>query len=488
MPKPLIPKQPIDSGLIDFEDVKKRRATLSLRPYQEEHLGFFLNNPRAIDMSEAGTGKTPVMCLWVYAQTQGGRVIWAMPKSLLAKNYEELLLWSNLTPEEITLVDGTKQQREKQFNRDSTKVFIMGFDAFANNWQEMRQRYPNLIHLCIDEAHKGFSTHGARDYRNPNKFWGPRRTVMMYEYLKKGGNFLPATGTILNGRLSSCYPFISMIESRYYGSYDKFLEWHAILDDYNKPAFWKNHARLSQLLSRHGKRITFEDAYGEENKQIFTIPCIMSSKQKKHYKEIEDRAITELDNGNVLEAEGAAVAIRRCLEIMQNPEALGINEGDEGKLEQLKNLMADAKQENSPVLLFETVKSAQYKWLEAIEDLGFKAAVMNGNVTGEKRQWLDKQFRDGDIQVLICSPDVAGVGFNWQHVNMILFMSLDWQDTTFIQNYRRAMRGVRDTILKIYILMYRSSIDGRIAQKINAKSYDRNQVEKGVQVKIRLPN
>jgi len=488
MPKPLIPKQPIDSGLIDFEAVQRTRESLTLRSYQEEHLGFFLNNPRSIDMSEAGTGKTPVMCLWIYAQTQGGRVIWAMPKSLLAKNYEELLLWSNLTPEEITLVDGTKPQREKQIARKSTKVFIMGFDAFANNWEYMRSLYPNLVHLCIDEAHKGFSTHGERDYRNPNKFYGPRRTVMMYEYLRKGGCFLPATGTILNGRLSSCYPFISRIESRYYGTYKKFLEWHAILDDYNKPAFWKNHERLSILLNRHGKRITFEDAYGKENKEIFTIPCIMSTKQKKHYKEIEDRAITELDSGDLLEAKGGAMAIRKCLEIMQIPESLGINEGDEGKLAQLTNLLEDAKQENSPVLIFETVKAAQYKWCDAAKELGFNAAVMNGEVTGDNRQWMDKDFREGKIDVLVCSPDVAGVGFNWQHVNMILFMTLDWQDTTFIQNYRRALRGVRETMLKLYILMYRASIDGRIAQKINAKSYDRNQVEKGVEVRIRLPN
>ena len=487
MPKLLIPKQPIDNGLIDFEAVQSARDSLSLRPYQEEHLGFFLNNKRAIDMSEAGTGKTPVMCLWIYAQTQGGRVVWAMPKSLLAKNYEELLLWSNLTPEQITLVDGTKAQRAKQLARKSTKVFIMGFDAFANNWQEMRAAYPDLVHLCIDEAHKGFSTHGSRDWRNENKFWGPKRTVMKYEFLKKGGNYLPATGTILNGRLTSAYPFLAMIESRYYGTYDKFLEWHAILDAYGKPAMWKNHEKLSRILDAHGKRITFEDAYGTENKQMFTVPCLMGTKQRKHYKEMEERSITELDDGALFEGEGGGVVIRRCLELMQNPEGLGIPEGDEGKLEQIKNLLQDAQAENSPVLIFEFVKSAQPKWAKAAEDLGLKAAIMNGDVTGDARQWMDKNFRDGKIDVLVCSPDVAGVGFNWAHVNMIIFASLDWQDTTFIQNYRRAMRGVRDIALKIYILMYRSSIDGRIAQKINAKSRDRNLVEKGVAINIQIP-
>lgn len=488
MAKNLIPKQPIDNGLLDFETVLKSRESLTLRPYQEEHLGFFLNRPRSIDMSEAGTGKTPVMCLWIYAQTQGGRVVWAMPKSLLVKNYEELLLWSNLNPDEVTLVDGTKQQRAKQFARSSTKVFIMGFDAFANNWQELRKLYPNLVHLCVDEAHKGFSTHGERSFRDSTKFWGPRRTVMMYDFLRKGGNFLPATGTVLNGRLSSAYPLISSIEPLHYGTYGKFLEWHAILDSYGNPAMWKNHDHLSKILLMHGRRITFEDAYGSENKQIITIPCLMGTKQKKHYKELEDRAITELDDGAFLEGDGGAVVLRRCLELMQHPEKHQCPEGEEGKLEQLKNLLEDAQLAESPVIIFEVVKSAQAKWAAAAESMGLTAAVMNGDVTGEKRNWVDKNFRDGKIDVLVCSPDVAGVGFNWQHVDTIIFASLDWQDTTFIQNYRRALRGVREKVLKIFILMYRASVDGRIAQKINAKSYDRNKVEKGVAVNIKLPN
>lgn len=484
-----IPKQPINTGLIDFEQVQQQREGLALRPYQVEHLGFFLNEHRAIDRSEAGTGKTPKMCLWLYTLTKSGdKAVWAMPKSLLAKNYEELLLWSNLTPDQITLVDGTPEQRKKQIERRSTKVFIMGFDAFSNNWLAIRQYHPTLVHLCVDELHKGFSTHGERNWKDPNKFFGPKRTALMYEFLKKGGGFFPNTGTILNGRLNSAYPAITMIEPRYYGSHNAFLDWHSIRDDWGNPVMWKNHDRLKEILDRHGRRITFEEAYGEENKQIITIPCVLSSSQLKPYKELEKRAITELENGDMLEAANEAGVLRRCLEIMQVPEKYGFKEGSEGKLAQLINMLEDARDENQPLLIFETVKAAQYKWREAARELGLVAEVMNGDVSGDPRMWLDKNFRDGKINVLICSPDVAGVGFNWGHVNKMIFMSLDWQDTTFIQNYRRAIRGKRELCLLIYVFMYRSSIDGRIAGKVNAKSIDRLKVEEGVSVQIKITN
>lgn len=488
MPIVKVPKQPIDNGLIDFNAVVQKRETLTMRDYQSEHLGFFLNANRAIDMSEAGTGKTPVMCLWIYALARTGKVIWAMPKSLLAKNYEELLLWSNLSPEQITLVDGTKDQRKKQIERKSTKVFLMGFDAFANNWQAMRELHPTLLHLCVDEAHKGFSTHAEPDWRNPDKIWGPKRTLELYQFLRKGGAYLPATGTILNGRLSSAYPHITMIEPRYYGTYNAFMQWHAILDNYNNPYMWKNHERLSKILDRHGRRITFEKAYGKENKQMFTVPCLLSNSQRKHYKELEQRAITELDNGDDIEAANAAAGLRKCLEIMQIPEKYGLKEGDEGKLAQLTNLLESARDDKKPVIIFETVKAAQYKWRDLARSLGLNSEVMNGDVVGDARLWTDKNFRDGKIDVLVCSPDVAGVGFNWQHVDVMVFASLDWQDTTFIQNYRRAIRGKRETTLLIYILMYRSSIDGKIAAKINAKSKDRTKVEEGVEVHISIKN
>ena len=474
-----IPNQPISDGLLDFEQIVKTRESLSLRDYQAKHLGFYLSQKRSLSLEEAGVGKTIPACLWAYTKSKDDRVIWAMPKSLLVKNYEELLLWSNLEPHQIMLIDGSPVQRKKQMDNSDARVFLMGFTAFADNWPYLRERYPNCVHLVVDELHMGFSNHGAQDYRNADKYWGTARTAKMYEYMKKGGDYLGMTGTFIAGRLTSAYPSISLINPLYYGTFDNFIHWHAILDDYGKPFMWKNHERLQQIIDTHSRSYTYEQAYGKENKEVFVEYCTMGKKQFQAYQEMEQRGIVELDDMMLEDSENPGVNLLRCFEIMQTPEKYGlpINKVD-GKEAHLSNHFEEAKMNGTSIIVFEVRVGAHQKIAELVRKTGLNAGIMNGNVIGAARTRIDVAFRSGRLDVLVCSPEVAGVGFNWGHCDLIIFNSLDFQDTTFTQNIRRAMRGVRDKVLRIIVLEYRKSIDRRIQMGIYRKSVDRAKVER----------
>ena len=489
-PENWLPCQPINTGLINLNEVYAQRDKLALRDYQNQHLGFFLTEHRALDRSDAGTGKTPVMCLWVYAMSKDKRVIWTMPKSLLVKNYEELLLWSGLTPDQITLVDGTADQRKQQLSRRSTRVWLMGFDAFTRSWRDMVASYPDLYHLCGDEWHLGFANHGEADFRRPGQVYGTKRTYEMYQYMRRGGAFLGGTGTLIDGKLTSAFPSLRLIDPRYYPTLDNFLSWHAVLDGYGNPYVWKNHDRLRLLLDKHSRRVTFEDAYGKEAvlpPQV--VRCTMSDKQRSAYAQMEAMAVAELDRivagGERLEAANDAVATKRCLEMMQVPEKYGLpaNPSD-GKDAHLETYIEKALAEGEPLIIFEPVVQAHPRIKAMVERLGGVAGVMNGDVSSTERQRLDVEFRRGHVNVMICSPKVAGIGYNWGHVNTVIFASLDYKDTTFIQAYRRAVRGVRTSLLRILILQYRSSLDQKIAGIVNERSKMRLKVETGTAVRI----
>ena len=118
--------------------------------------------------------------------------------------------------------------------------------------------------------------------------------------------------------------------------------------------------------------------------------------------------------------------------------------------------------------------------------MGLRAEYINGSITSRRGE-IDHKFRQGEIDVLICSPEVAGVGFNWGHVDHMIFTSFDWQDTTFIQNYRRALRGVREKAVRITLLVYRGGLELHVAKKLLNKSNDRTQVEEGVTVDLVTP-
>lgn len=76
------------------------------------------------------------------------------------------------------------------------------------------------------------------------------------------------TGTLIDGRLSSAYPAIRVIEPRYYASYKNFLYQHAITDDFGTVIEWTNHAKIKRILAREAVAMTFEEAYKGSPKPI----------------------------------------------------------------------------------------------------------------------------------------------------------------------------------------------------------------------------
>jgi len=63
-----------------------------LREKQVEQLAFYIRNPKCLDLSDPGTGKTPPCCVYAYMMWARGerKTLWSMPKSLLKKNLKEL--------------------------------------------------------------------------------------------------------------------------------------------------------------------------------------------------------------------------------------------------------------------------------------------------------------------------------------------------------------------------------------------------------------
>lgn len=65
-----------------------------LREKQVGQLAFYMANPRCLDLSDPGTGKTAPCCVyayWNWARNGNGRTFWSMPKSLLIKNLREVV-------------------------------------------------------------------------------------------------------------------------------------------------------------------------------------------------------------------------------------------------------------------------------------------------------------------------------------------------------------------------------------------------------------
>src|SRR4029077_11660794 len=144
---------------------------LPLHPFQIEDLGFYIHRgPRTANLSDPGTGKTPSVCVYMdyLWHDLGVRSYFVMPKSLLQKNYDELLRFTRFTLEDLVIIDGTKEQRVEQMRRPA-KIFLLGGDRFRDDWKTLKQLYPALNAVIVDEIHMLFGGNESK------------RTLALYE-------------------------------------------------------------------------------------------------------------------------------------------------------------------------------------------------------------------------------------------------------------------------------------------------------------------
>ena len=428
----------------------------ALRDYQIADLAFLIANPRALILHDPGGGKTPPVCVWAWWHwsERRKRTLWIMPNSLLKKNRDELLRFTHFAPQDVEIV--TKAPTPELMARDP-KVMLMSPTRFRISWPEFLGAFPDIDAIAGDETHLYWTT-------------GDSQTSMALDRaMLKVGYFVGMTGTLISGRYSSAYPLIRVLDPRYYPSYNQFLAEHAVLDDYGKPIAWHSPDKLVQVLGRHSIRRSFESIYGPAAKITQVERCVMATKQREAYKQFEAMALLELEDTTLVANTGAIHALR-CRQIMAHPETMGLKVGVTGKDERLDIHLADHAATGAPLVVFAPFVAEQQRLLARVRAAGLTAELLNGTVPTKRRAEIDEAFRNGRVQVLVGSPAVAGVGFNWGHCSHVIFTGLDYQDSNVVQSTWRFIRGARATPLLVTFLEYEDSIDQRIMRIVEAKS------------------
>jgi SNF2 family DNA or RNA helicase len=440
-------------------------AEAQLRDYQIVDLSFLIQERFGGLLHDPGCGKTPPVCVYLYYcwTHLSEKTIWVMPRQLMAKNKAELLRFTEFEDEDIVIVDGPKWREAAQ--SATAKVFLMGPTRFRLSWAELVYTHPSIKVLAADETHMYWAKHGSSSVSS------------LYACVRKMNSFVPMTGTVIKGRLDSAYPIIHAIEPRYYASYGAFMGHHEMLGDQGERIGWRDPERISRIIGRHAIKRSFESVYGPEAKIIVTETCEMRDIQREAYEEFEKRAILELEEDMLVGATGGVYALR-CRQIMCHPETFGLAKGEQTAKDELLQVHLDHhKITGEPLVIFAAFKPEQRRIAELVSKMGMSYALLNGDVPNPKRAEIDLAFCIGKIQVIIGSPQVAVVGYNWSHVNHIIFASLDYGDDTFYQAYRRAIRGIREIPLLITVLEYARSVEQRIMMIIKRKSSLANRVD-----------
>lgn len=357
------------------------------------------------------------------------------------------------------------------------KAILCSFHFHREQWEALGQAFDNLGMLAIDELHMGY---GGVDSAT---------TSALYGTMSRCERFIGMTGTLLNGKLDSVYPAIHVIEPLYYPrGYSDFRAQHVRMeDDYGRVLSWKNEAKIGQILLNHGVRRTFEEVYGKEDVVFLPDECDMNPLMREQYDLFHEQAMLELSDGRFLDGSLPGVATIRARQIMAHPESFGLCEGEmTGKDERLEIHLADAIARGENLLIFSVHVDEQLRIAELLKKHGRRVGVMNNNTTSAKRDKIDLAFQGLDengrfvgrtIDDVVGSPQTMAVGWNWEHVDHVIAVSMAYNDVDWLQAYRRASRGTRKKTLRVSILQYADSIDQRVLEIIREKSILANRVD-----------
>lgn len=464
-------------------------------------------NKRFLDRSHAGSGKTaPICCLTGFligskpvdihpsktinqiplsltqgthsiTQVTGGkyncRAIWIQPSSLMEKNREELLAWNpTWQPHHVKVITGTAAKKKKLALDEDTLVWVMTAEAFKSYYLDMKAKFPDIFQIVCDEPHlyyRGFSSARTKFFVNNLE---PHARL----------HFMTATPTP-RGKLSSAYIYCHMIQRDYYGCYDWFINTHADLDEYGNPQNWKNHGKLWAFLDNYSICWTSKDMYGDIDEIIIRDVVKLNPPIEGVYREFELGGIADLQ-GSVLSATSGGVESLRCRQILCHPHAIRIPcaWGDDGKPTEYSTgtvfdeitpkleRIVEYAEAGEPLIIFGSFTAEIEMIAATLRRRKVRVGVIHGGVMQLQRVKIDQDFQAGKLDVVVCSAATAGVGFNWGHVNTVIFHSLNYGDDEFLQAIARAKRGVRTELLKIILLEYENTIDQPVMWAVHHNS------------------
>lgn len=345
----------------------------------------------------------------------------------------------------------------------TAKVFIGTFKFCSLHDRHLVKCHPDLDLFLVDEHHLGF--------KGPTS----EQTQSFYRLNKHCKNFVGMTGSLVDGQLDSAFPAVHVIEPLYYGSHAGFIDEHAgYIDDYNRVTMWTNTDKLKQILSRHSVCRTFAEVYGEEQVVHEHVFVDVTPKVRESYKLFHDQAMLELEDQSIIDGTQPGVAVIRARQILAHPETMGLAKGEmTGKDERLVIYAAEGQK----MLLFSPLKPEQRRIHELLTSLGLRGGLINSDVSRKERDRIDLAMKAGDLDFIVASGPTASVGYDWEMIDHVLFVNVDYQDVNFVQGYRRADRGTRTKPLRLTSMEYEDTIEKRQYQIVSQKSQLANLVD-----------
>lgn len=448
------------------------------RAYQEAGTNFMLLHPRCAVFAEPGLGKS-IMALNMIDTLRllgdDSKVLIVAPLRVARTTWpNECLKWTHLKHYKVSAIVGTAVQRKNALY-DSADIYTVNYENLPWLAEQVKDRWPFRV-VIFDESTKLKShrshfrakadgtkylvcTGGARTNSIAKIMWTKVRRVVLLT-----GTPAPNGLKDLWGQLWFCDKGVALGSS--FSAFED--RWYKIgYNGYDKELlpFAENEIRKAIEPITFTLRAQDYMALGEE--VYNTIVVDMPEKAQKHYKEMEKKLYTVVEDKEI-EAFTMGVKSQKCHQIANGAiywdDKGSYEEIHDAKIEALQSIIEEAA--GMPVIVV-------YKFKSDLARL--KKAFPKGKALDTVKKTED-DFRAGLIPVLFLHPDSAGHGIDgFQNVtNILCFFSVDWNGETRSQviarigKVRQFQAGLNRPVF-IHQIICRNTVDEDILRRIDEK-------------------
>jgi Superfamily II DNA/RNA helicases, SNF2 family len=439
---------------VPFADYAWPSRSKDFKPFahQKETMIFLLQNKRAYNFSDLGTGKT-MSHLWcadfLRVNDKVKQVLIIGPLSTMQSVWGSEIFF-NLPHRRYKIVHGSRQDRVKALRSD-VDFLIINHDGISIPEVEkeiIRKIISREIGLIIvDEltAFKKHTTNRSKAMQRISQAMGP------------DGGLQGLTGAPTPNGPSEAFGEAKVVNPwnpkvpRYFKAFQPMVEYQV------GPYLWvatPNATEVVNQILQPAIRFKRDDCIDIPECQYVERIVEFTDQQKKVYNKMKEDLLVEYEQGSIT-AVNAAVKMMKLLQI-----AAGSVKDDDGNVMKLDSTTRDEQlweifeeTGKKKLVVFAAFRASIKHLEEFFLSRKVNVATIHGDVKHETRAKHIQDFQDGDLQVLIIQPQSSAHGITLTASNTIVWYSLIASGEIHVQANGRITRAGQKRKQLIYYLI-----------------------------------
>ena len=432
--------------------------------HQNLSLSFLASRNRVFDMSDPGTGKTPVH-IWDSSRRRrkgSGKILVMAPRSLLRS------AWGNdfFTFAPDMRVSIARAENRVEAFEETADAYITNIDAADWLAKQKPAFFKDFEHLIIDEstAYKHNTSKRSKAMASIRKYFDVRRLL--------SGTPNP------NGICDIWHQMYLLDDGRRLGSsFFKFRSATCVPEQVGPMSNmirWVDRDGIEQVVGRLLQDITirhkFEDCVDIPPNHRFAIRHTMNARHARAYDEMRKSSLLDLQRGGVISAVNGAVLYSKLLQIASGAVYSRPNEDYVLLDRERYELILDLVEARQKCIVFFNWKHQRDELIREAVQRKMSHAIIDGDITDDKiSDQIVTDYQAGVYKVLFAHPRSAGHGLTLTKGTTTIYASPTPDLEHFLQAMKRIYRIGQTERTETIMILAEGTLDERVWESLQGK-------------------